>query len=37
LDVQRYLSDPVYATSFYNNADHPTRLKLEQVRYGTLK
>jgi hypothetical protein len=34
LDVQRYLNDDAYARSFYDNADHPTRLKLEQVRYG---
>jgi len=34
LDLERYKSDPVYARSFYETADQPTRLKLEQLRYG---
>lgn len=34
LDVDRYLADPAYARTFYDNADYDTRLKLEKIRYG---
>lgn len=37
LDVERYRSDPAYRSSFFQNADYATRLKLEQVSYGNLK
>jgi len=34
LDVERYMSDPAYAASVFNNADPATRLKLEKIRNG---
>lgn len=34
LDMQRYLSDPVYARDFFDRSDYPTRLKLEKIRNG---
>lgn len=37
VDSDRYLSDREYARQVYDRADHPTRQKLEALRYGRLK
>ncbi len=36
IDADRYLSDKDYARQVYDRADHPTRQKLEALRYGRL-